>query len=91
MSGQGGGKKEVRGKNYYVQKRWECKVVSPGANGLFHIYYIHTREYYTTAAGVENVSDHGTIAPRKFFGIPENIQDSVAEEVNVKQILTKVK
>ena len=28
---------------------------------------------------------------RKFFGIPENIQDSVAEEENVKQILTKVK
>ena len=26
-----------------------------------------------------------------FFGIPENIQDSVAEEENVKQILTKVK
>ena len=41
--------------------------------------------------GVENVSEHRTIGPRKFFGIPENIQDSVAEEENVKQILTKVK
>ena len=24
-------------------------------------------------AGVENVSDHGTIGPRKFLGLPENI------------------
>ena len=40
---------------------------------------------------MENVSDHGTIGPRTFFGIPENIQDSVAEEENIKQILTKVK
>ena len=31
------------------------------------------------------------ISPRKFFEIPENIQDLVAEEENVKQILTKVK
>ena len=42
-------------------------------------------------AGVENVSDHGTIGPRKFSENPENIQDSVAEEKSVKQILTKVK
>ena len=27
----------------------------------------------------------------KFFGIPENMQDSVAKEENVKQILTKAK
>ena len=39
---------------------------------------------------MENVSDHRTIGPRKFFGIPENIQVSVTEEENVKQILTKV-
>ncbi len=48
--------------------------------------------YYTILgllAKVENVSDHGTIGPRKFFEIPENIQVSVAEEENVKQILTK--
>ena len=25
-------------------------------------------------AGVENVSDHGTNGPRKFLGLPENIQ-----------------
>ena len=31
------------------------------------------------------------IGPRKFFGIPVNIQDSVAKEENIKQILTKVK
>ena len=41
--------------------------------------------------GWKNVPDHVTIGPRKFFCIPENIQDSVAEEENVKQILTKVK
>ncbi len=34
--------------------------------------------------GVENVSDHGTIGPRKLFGITENIQDSVAEEENAR-------
>ena len=43
-----------------------------------------------SSAGLENVSDHGTIGPRKFFGISENMQDSVAEEENVKQILTKI-
>ncbi len=42
-------------------------------------------------SGVEKLSDHGTIGPRKFFGIPENIQDSVAEEENDKQIFTKAK
>ncbi len=42
-------------------------------------------------SGVENVSDHETIGPRKLFGIPENIRDSVVEGENVKQILTKVK
>ena len=26
-----------------------------------------------TEPGVENVSDHGTIGPRKFLGLPENI------------------
>ena len=36
--------------------------------------------------GVENVSDHGTIGPRKLFGIRENIQDSVAEEENAKAL-----
>ena len=41
-----------------------------------------------TSSGVENISDYRTIGPRKFFGIPENIQDSLAKEENVKQILT---
>ena len=27
-----------------------------------------------TCAGVENVSDHGSNGPRKFLGLPENIQ-----------------
>ena len=46
------------------------------------------------SAGVENVSDHGTIGPRKCFGFPENISNSsstVAEKENVKKILIKVK
>ncbi len=49
--------------------------------------------YYVNevTSGLENVSDHRTIGPRKFFLMPENIQDSVAKEGNVKQILTKVK
>jgi hypothetical protein len=28
---------------------------------------------YMEASGVEKVSDHGTIGPRKFFEFPENI------------------
>ncbi len=41
--------------------------------------------------GVVNVLDHGNVGSRKFLENPENIQDSVAKEENVKQILTKVK
>ena len=37
--------------------------------------------------GLENVSDHG---PRKFFGIPENIQDSVTKEENVSNLGRKI-
>ena len=39
-------------------------------------------------AGVKNVSDHGTIGPRNFFGMTENIQDSVTQKENVKQTST---
>ena len=33
-------KKKARDKNYYVSKRWECKVVLPDANSLFHTVHI---------------------------------------------------
>jgi hypothetical protein len=29
--------------------------------------------HFISTAGVEKVSDHGTIVPRKFFEFPENI------------------
>ena len=43
--------------------------------------------YALIMAGVENVLDHGTIGSRTFLEIPENIQHSVAEAENVKEIL----
>ena len=44
----------------------------------------------TNFPGVENVLDHLTISPQKFFWVSIKFQDSLAED-NVKQILTKVK
>ena len=32
-----------------------------------------TKHQFFPSTGVENVSDHGTIGPRKFLGLPENI------------------
>ena len=37
----------------------------------FHL--MTSQENKRCATGVENVSDHGTIGPRKFLVLPENI------------------